>query len=173
MSGVALAACGGEVKKADPIDPSVLIYQQQVESWLTAWRGAGFPDLDRDYVYCAGPGEVIPPSTPDPSGHSRARVPCSLAVGNIEKALPQYEQLIDQLRGLAGPGVTDKRVGAAQTALMDLNTQRLQMYQQAVDALHRDDQAAMSDIRQRYSDLDKLDTNALQQVMNLSTKPTK
>ena len=181
LLAVLATSCGGKVIKEFPPTPTVvptpadvdaLTYETKVEKWLSDWKDAAFPSLDRDYVNCAGPDDPpIPPTTPDPSGHSRARIPCSNAIAAIDKALPQYRSLVDQLHDLGGDRSSDARVRAAQAALLDLNTKRLAFYEEAADASHHGDEKRVAALRVRYQDLATLDLTSVRAIQALSAPP--
>ncbi len=156
-----LAACGGKAAvKPPPMTPRA--YQVAIDAWSQSYHDSGIPILDRDYAFCLGPNDPIPPpSTPDPSGHTRARIPCGQAIQNIEPRVPDYAKMIDQLKGLS-QGAVDQRIINAESAYVAWHSATLQLYQDAVAALQRGDQQAMSDLRLRYNNIDALQTAAIQ-----------
>ncbi len=170
-AGLLSAACGGGKAPQKPLPVDVTTYQQQLDSWSQEYANAGFRTLDRDYRFCLGPNDPPqPPSTPDPSGHTRARIPCADAVRNIEPKIPQYQTLIDELAKL-GQGSVDPRVNAAESAQMAWHTGEIALYRDAVDALHKGDPQALVDVRQRYIKLADLETAAIQAIEGLTQHP--
>ena len=170
-STLVFVACGGPSTADNPPRPNVVAYQTAIAGWLEAWREAGFADLDRDYAFCFGPSDPpVPASSPDPSGHSRARIPCAKAVTAIQEGLPRYRELLARLKGLT-PTSPDPRINAAQAALVELHSERLQLYEEAAAALKRGDEQAVASLRQRYTAQAEIEAAAAQALAALSEKP--
>ena len=170
-STLVFAACGGPSTADDPPRPNVVAYQTAISGWLEAWRQAGFADRDRDYAFCFGPSDPpVPASSPDPSGHSRARIPCPKAVGAIQEALPRYRELVTRLKGLTTTS-PDPRINAAQAALVQLHADRLRLYEEAAAALNRGDEQTVAALRQRYAAQAEIEAAATQALAALFEKP--
>ena len=170
-STLVFVACGGPSSADNPPSPNVVAYQAAISAWLEAWREAGFADLDRDYAFCFGPSDPpVPASSPDPSGHSRARIPCAKAVSAIQEGLPRYRELVTRLKGLT-PMSPDPRINAAQAALVQLHADRLRLYEEAAAALNRGDEQTVAALRQRYTAQAEIEAAATQALAALSEKP--
>ncbi len=164
----AAVACGGESTKGQPPGPEVTAYGARLEGWLSDWRKADFPTLDRDYVNCYGPDDPQPaPSSPDPSGHTRARVACLVAAQAVEKNVGAYRDLVARLKTLASDS-HDPRIDATEAALVNLHTQRLALYEEIVATLAKRDEPALVKLRGRYLDQAPLDEAVSKALANFA-----
>jgi hypothetical protein len=155
LAAIGLAvACGGTAAQYDGLsDEEAAELRGAVDAWLADFHAAKFADIDRDFFYCYGPADPIPATTPtpDPSGHSRARLLCPQAAERVKESAGTYRELFSRLETLAIPEA-DAAV-ELRNDLVEIYRLRLAVFEEIVSALDAGNDAALADLRQRYGEM--------------------
>ena len=166
-----LSACGGKSSAGQPQDTTG--FAVAYASLDSAQKDIGIADVDRAYAFCLGPNDPRPISTPipDPSGHSRAQVPCPDAAKLVTKALPAYQEAVNSFQANSAQDVKDKRMENARAAILKLHQSRLQAYQDIAAASNRNDLDALAALRVRYSEIASLTDSSQKAIAAISQPP--
>jgi hypothetical protein len=166
---LSLSACGGASSSGEDVGPAEIgAYAASLDDWMTSWSQSSFPSLDRDMAFCYGPDDPVPPpSPPDPSGHTRARIACLEAGRQIRQELSSYKDLHASLKSIRG-NWNDPRVLNTQEALQEAHDFRLATYEQISFAAGLGDSNAVAALKGRYDELAKLETEALKAITALA-----
>jgi hypothetical protein len=166
-----LCACGGKSSAGQPQDTST--FQVAYVGLDSAAKDIGIADVDRAYAFCLGPDDPRPVSTPppDPSGHSRAQVPCPDAAKLVMQALPAYKAAVDTFQSSSTKDLKDKRMENARSAILKLHQSRLQTFQDVADAANRNDLRALAALRLRYAEIAVLADSSQKAIVGISQSP--
>ncbi len=167
------AACGGKSTAGKAPDPAIVNFQSAVLVFQEQVVAAGIPDVDRDLAFCLGPADPAPVATPvpDPSGHSRARIPCPDAAARVVLVLPRYKEMVAGLDKLTPADIKEPRVKASLEALKKAHEARLQLYEDAATAAAKRDEPGLARLRSRYDEINALSDDFSKKLLALSQPP--